>query len=331
MRKVGLLLLIGCVLMGGCGESAKQPKATVTIEHYDKKIQEYLEITRGDFVPMLKLKLQAKEYERLDYFSAYNDMELEEVYVTVGQRVKKGDKLIRFKSEDLEKQYAELQEELERSKLLLEHYENLDSLHSTKATQADLENLRNTIETDGMYISELQERMKEYTICAQKDGTVTRIVDWIMNTGGAHVLVDKSVELLTVTSGSDEYVAITTEEYPFTVGEYYPAMYGYLNYQVELLSVEENGGEKQLTFRYDTSAEDAVSSEFLDMELEMANLQGVISLPVSYVLFLDEGTYVYVLDGEYRRAVPVVCGNRVGDTIVIEKGLEIGDKVVMVK
>ena len=125
MRKRTVLLgtLILVMGLGGCGQ-VKTELMPVTLEPYERAAYETTEVLKGDITPKLDLNLSAVKKENVKYTPPYDGIQVDKVYVQAGDLVKKGDKLISFKSSENEEKINEYQDELKMQQLLLEHYEN---------------------------------------------------------------------------------------------------------------------------------------------------------------------------------------------------------------
>ena len=70
--------------------------------------------------------------------------------------------------------------------------------------------------------------------------------------------------------------------------------------------------------------------EYVRVAVQLDVRNGAIAIPTTAVLNGQEGTYVYVVDGEKNAHVrTVTAGQAVGDLTVIERGIEPGEQVVV--
>lgn len=330
-KKLIPLLATAALLFTGCGNGEKIHETKVNVPEYEKIIYDSVEACRGDITPVLTLKLSAVSYEKKSYYPLYDDMEVESVNVAVGDKVKKGDVLITFKSGDIASQIKEYQNQVEQNNLLIDHYTRLSQLDASVDYSADLARLAEDTKVANLYIQELQAKLSFYSICAEDDGSVYILSD-LLDYG----TVGTSNNLITLIYGNGQFEAETTDDFDFQVGETYIATYGVAEYELELISVEEKGedvnGETVRTLRFQAAAEntDFSNRDKLTMTLEKPTLTDVVYVPKECVFDVDDEYYVYLLDDDgFRDAVRVTIGSTVDGYTVIESGLNEGDRVVI--
>ena len=108
VRMSGIFTVV--CLLTGCGASDRK---VVTVQHdaYEKMDYQTIDVVRGDLEPSITLTLTADSYEILQYGTNNEELELEKVYVSVGDKVKKGQKLVTFKSDAIQKTIDENEEQ----------------------------------------------------------------------------------------------------------------------------------------------------------------------------------------------------------------------------
>lgn len=331
-KKLIPLMAAAALFLTGCGTGGKVQETQVTVPEYEKIIYDSVEVEKGDITPVLTLKLSATSYEKKSYYPLYDDMEVERVNVSVGDKVKKGDVLITFKSGDIAEQIEGYQNQVEQNNLLIDHYTRLSQLDASLDYSADLARLAEDNNVANLYIQELEAKLASYSICAEDDGSVYILSD-LLDYG----IVGTSNNLITLIYGSGQFEAETTDDFDFQIGEIYVATYGVAEYEMILTSVEETGTDangdvvRKLMFQGNGENTDFSSRDKLTMTLEKPTLKDVIYVPKDCVFDVDdEDYYVYLLDDDgFRDAVKVTVGSTVDGYTVIESGLQPGDRVVI--
>ena len=330
-QKLSLIMITLLFVLSGCDEQSAQLPAQVTINEYEPKLYETIEIIRGDLAPVLELTLEARDLEKLSYFPRYDAMEIDQVYVQVGDIVTAGDVLISFKSGDIEKQIESYQAQLDQQQLLLDHYVNLSAIDTTTDYSKDIEQMKADMEVSRLYIEGLNAKLDSYSIVAEGDGMVTAIAD-IVNFN----IVNSNDNLITVVYDDGEYYATTSDDYEFVVGDIYAATYGVADYEMELVNITEDGKDvngnviKTLCFREVGNEEELPGVSMMNMTINKGEMKNVIYVPDSVIKEIDGKYHVYTLDeNQCKHAVYVKTGISVDGYTVIEEGLTEGDKVVV--
>lgn len=330
MMKIPVVFSILALCLTGCGSRERIEKVRVTVPEYEKVAYEVVEVQRGDITPVLSLRLTADSFQTKSYYALYDEMEIDSVNVAVGDEIKPGDVLISFKAGDVDTQIEKYQSQVEQNNLLIEHYTKLSQLDSTVDYSEDLKRLAEDTRVANLYIQELQARLDSYNICAEDYGSVYLLSD-ILDYG----IVGTSNNLITVIYRNNRFTTETTDDYDFVVGETYMAVYGVAEYELVLADIEEGGKDangdtvRKLIFE-GKEGTNFSSRDKLTLTINKPVIQDVIYVPQSCVFDVDEKYYVYLLDENgFREAVNVEIGDVMGEYIVIQSGLNEGDRVVM--
>ena len=73
----------------------------ITIPEYEKITYTTEPVVHGDIAPVLDLRLKSEQFERKEYYPDHDEMEVDQVFVHVGDVVQNGDTLVTFSSEDI--------------------------------------------------------------------------------------------------------------------------------------------------------------------------------------------------------------------------------------
>ena len=93
---------------------------------------------------MLDLRLKSEQFERKEYYPDHDEMEVDQVFVHVGDVVQNGDTLVTFSSEDITEERRQYENRVEEDALLIDHYTKLDAINQTDEHQESIEQLKKT-------------------------------------------------------------------------------------------------------------------------------------------------------------------------------------------
>lgn len=335
-KRLFTVVLTGAMSMSlvacGGGSDDKIGNASVNIEPYSKVEFNTEQVKSGDIQSSVSLELKPDGYSSKDYSIQQSDYQVQEVYVKEGDKVAKGDVMIQFKAKDIQKTIDDYTEQKEQSSLLIDHYNRLAAIDSSQDYSADIEAAKQTIDLADTYIKEQNERMKDYQVIAEKDGTVTYV-----NADLQYEYVTAGDTLITVDSGSSDYVAETKDPFEFKVGSLYDADFDEATFSLKLVKCDKytsdaTGAEMQkLTFQPMSDMAGVTEADKLSMVIEKPVVKNVVYVNKKAVFVgSDEKSYVYVVDDQgYRSAVQVEVGDTVDDKTIITSGLKAGEQVVI--
>lgn len=317
------ILIICTVFCCGC---ASQETVDFSVERQPYEKQEYSTDTamRGDLEPELTLKLTTDGYERIDYDSLEENLELQKVYVSVGDHVKKGELLVSFRCEDLKQAISDYQEKITENRLLIAHYEKLMNINPQLSYGEDIASIKKDVKVAELYLKEYEDKLESQQIKAKRDGTIISMDDQL-----AEGIYEAGRSLITQASGSGKYEAEKPEGYTFHKGEIYDAMLDGVSYPVSVEKVT----KKRIIFKPRIDMDSVSADDILTITIPLEKLKDVVYVPADDVHHEEESEekdfyFVYVLDKNgYRNAVIIQTGGRVGDYMVVKKGLQGGEKV----
>ena len=324
IRAVASLFVVSGIALGGCA-STNREVVSMKQQPYEKTIYQTVEVQRGDLNPSITLTLSMEGYERIQYDSTNEDLELDTLHVSVGDKVKKGDILVSFESESIRRTIEQYEDDKRQKELLVEHYGNLMKIDQSVDYNADIAMLREDIQVASLYIEEAQNELAGYQIIAKEDGTITRINEYLRN---GYYMPGKA--LLTEVCGSGNYSASTREPDVFTVGEVYTVSAGVASYDLRLRDIT----DQTLTFEPVSDMSSVSDSAILTLTVEKPPITDVLYVDTDAVVLVEseEGDSYYVhriKENGYREAVLVTVGEQTDDYIVITSGVEVGEKVTL--
>ena len=320
--------------LSACGSSSEDKigSAGINIEPYSKMEFNTEKVKNGDIQSSLTLALKPDGYSSKDYSIQQSDYEVQEVKVKEGDKVAKGDVMIQFKAKEIQKLIDEYTEQKNQDELLIDHYNRLAAIDSSQDYSSDISAARDAMDLADTYIKEQNERMKDYQVIAEKDGTVTYV-----NSDLQYGYVTAGANLITVESGSSNYVAETSDTYAFKEGDIYEADFQEATFSLKLIKCEKytskaTGEEMQkVMFQPVSDMAGITEADTLRMVIEKPVVKNVVYVNKKAVFDgSDDKKYAYVVNDEgYRSAVEVSVGDTVDDYTIIKSGLKAGEQVVI--
>lgn len=315
---ISIFLLIVLCATTACDKKGSEV-VTVNIKPYEKVEYKKIEVMRGDFTPKLTLTLQAENYEKINYGMMNEELELEQLKVKVGDKVKKGDILVEFKSDSINEKLKKYEEQRESNRLLVEHYSNLMKVDESSDYSEDISMLKEDIRVCDLYIEEAKEKLKDYKIIAKRKGTITYISDYLQN--GYY---KPGENLLSQVCGSGKYTVSTMEADEFEVGRMYTASCEEIDYEMEL---EENA-DGMLIFKPISDTSSLTEEDKLTITINKPVITNAVYVDSKTVWESEGNYYVYMLDENgYRDVRQVKVGDSFNGYTIITEGLSGGEKV----
>lgn len=324
--------MVAALLSGCSSRKTESSKPSIHIDEYTKVGYDTATVQSGDIAPVLELDLSPDKYETKSYKVQQDDYKVEKVNVAKGDRVKAGDIMVQFKADEIQKTIDEYTQEKEEKQLLIEHYQKLMQIDGSEDYSDDIESLKEDLTIADTYIKEQNEKMKDYCLIAEKDGTVTYVDDSL-----GYGYANSAPNLITVASGSSNYTVTTDDTYEFKVGDEYEADYEVAKYNMKVIDVkkytDDATGKDMQTILFEPVDNMAGISEDnkLTMTIHKPVIKNVVYVPEKAVCEKSEGQYyVYTInDDGYRLAVDVTVGETVDGSTIIKSGLTAGEQVTI--
>lgn len=318
-----VLAVAGCLLTG-CS-SGKTERITITQPTYEKKVYETAEVCRGALTPTVSLTLRMRKLKYMHYSVTDGGLEVDRIVVSVGDRVKKGDLLVSFSSEELQAELKEYQEKKKQNALLIRHYKNLQRADRSQDHREEIRELEQEQKVTGLYIQETERRIRKNQIYARRDGTITGVSSKLKE---GTVLAGS--ELVTQAYGSGIYMAEAEENENFSVGTTVQSVVGSRTYRFRLTKKEKDRSthKKRLYFKPLSDMSAVPADTALVVKWKKAPLEDCVYVDKRAIHNHDGRDFVYRADENgYYEAVEIKTGHTVGDYIVIVSGLSVGEKV----
>ena len=232
-RRMAAVMVLCVGLLSGCAGKTQTDDLVITIPEYEKITYTTEPVVHGDIAPVLDLRLKSEQFERKEYYPDHDEMEVDQVFVHVGDVVQNGDTLVTFSSEDITEERRQYENRVEEDALLIDHYTKLDAINQTDEHQESIEQLKKDQEIAGLYIKDLDARLEAYTIKAEGSGIVSSLSDML-----DYGTVYAGDAVVTILYGSDNYTTTTEDDYAFEVGQTFTATFGVGSYEVRLTAID---------------------------------------------------------------------------------------------
>lgn len=346
MKKNRILLasmmsLVGVLGFSGCGENNSSVDLKPSIEEYEAKFFVPYEVQEEWIETVVYLDLHCNSYGYEKYYPYRDGLVVDNVNVSQGTVFHKGDILLSYKTEEIEKKLKAYEEEIETNQMMYDHYLKLNEIEPSESLRATLDQLKRSIDADRMHVEELRNRITEQSIIAKENGIVNLIEKDLKNR-----VVTQKTELFTVTYSDGIYIADTRDVYDLEEGEIYESPFGLTTLKFVYKGMEEfdpaevyegyigsEDGEEELMYRYTFEyypEESPICTKWnpsiIVKKVEMGNQ---LCIPEYYIERRKEGDLVYILneDGNIR-AQWIEIETVVDSKAIIKSGLTKGDKVI---
>lgn len=360
-RRVALCVtLLSLGMLSGCGQDDMDALVLSKDTTYDGVEMDTTEVERGDISPVFEKLIELQGYEDTTYRvekDKAEDLEyiykakLDKVNVSVGDHVHAGDTLVSFRSDNLNKELREKQNEKAEAVLEKEHLEKLMQIDSTLDFRDDIVSLNEDIRLAEIRIQDIQDTYNSMNIIAEKDGVVSYIdpsaQDGFLVVGSPIVTVsnDAGYYLMDLTedvseaSGGD--AEMTSTDVEFHVGDVYTAKSYMAEYKVEVIAdpninaSETDAASEGAEAVYNGKVylkmvdEDVMKEYILTLSIALPEQKNTLYVDRKAVISSDKGDFVYKQYDDEFIATRIVKGDEVGQYVIIKEGLEEGDVVSM--
>lgn len=253
INRAGVVMLAAMLVFSasGCGgsERALVHIGTSSIEEKDYTTTF---VVRGDVTYELEEELHLVNYVESKYGLSsklmdsmmLKDVAFDKLYVSVGDKVKKGDVLLTMSSKSLEDEIDSYTEQKEKAQLEKIHYNNRTAIDNEEDNSIAIARCDQDINVATGYLTELESKKENLTIRADEDGEVIDISDQAIsgtmsNTDG----------LLTIASGDDTYFLETEEKTTLSVGQIVTSTNKLLRYDMVVTNVEKSSAGTKVYFK----------------------------------------------------------------------------------
>lgn len=326
----GICTMLGgalCVAsLSGCGSGKADQVMEIKKEIYQRAGYETVTAQRGDIEPTIVLTLIPDNVESIEYTVDEENLEVDEILVSVGEDVKKGQTLVTFKAEEIRKAVEKYSNEVQEKQLMLDHYTRLANVEKKKDYKVEIAELTDDVNLAKLYLEEEMERLGRCSIIASEDGTISYISKVLMSG-----YVAPSTCMVTEICGKGAYVCETESDYDFRIGDIYPATNTSMNCDMRIKDIiETDTGSRKILF--ETTEDFFVPSgqDEFDVTINKTSLKDVVYIRKKAVKEKDGKEFVYLVsENGFLDAVYVTTGEEVDTMVEIKSGLNGGEEVAI--
>ncbi len=326
---IATLLAFTTIMLSGCFLLPEEQEYTVppviNLEQ-EASIEEEV-VLRGDIVDnkTLNVKYQSSRKEEYSFKLSYE--KITDVYVSLGDQVKKGQVLAELNAESLLEDIEALKLDLKKMNTDIEYYNNLIAVdpNNKDMYEQQKESYSNSIESSNQRIKELQDKINDRQIVAGMDGVVTYLKDIIEGD-----VSNEDTVYIIVSDNNKKIIGSCEKNDNFQVGKEYILETDEINYTVILSDISEVSETKvDVSFEFIEEVGTLDDNFKGKVIYETNEAIDVLYLPTSAVTILGDESFVYIRNEEGFRTKKVIkVGKIVGNNIVIEEGLEEDELVI---
>lgn len=323
-KKILTISLCLAISLTGCGKIEREVEHVNKVS-YEKKDTQTATAILADIVPVANLKLMPDGLKYIEYSASEENYDFEKLHVKVGDKVKKGDLLVSFKAEQVGNKIEEYKNKIEENKLLINHYENLNRIEKQGNYDRDITLLKRDTTVAELYLEEFMAQYEKCQIRASEDGVISA-VSAELEMGFCNRLNN----IVTETCGTGNYSAIVFDDYDYELNKQYTASLSGINFVFTLIRIDESeeSERRTLIFEPESDMSALADNSALSMVIEKDVIKDVVRVPFKSVYTGENESYVFVLkDNGYFEKVVVEVGERIGEDIIITKGLKGGEQV----
>lgn len=315
-------LLTGCGFLGSQEVYHPMPQMT----RAQQTEAEIAIVLQGDLADEKVITALAQPTQQSSLSFGVTGVKIEGFYVSVGDRVRKGQVLAELSCESYLQELQQTQYELERVRIQKSQQKGLFDQYAM--SKAEYERSMADLENQELYLtqrkSELDVVLQERRIVADMDGTVKRMTEVEFS-----AVSEDGREMIVLVGGETTFTARVLDIAGLTKGTHYYMETGAQSYEVELLDIEQTeDGQYALTFGFPYDDYDAGNGGSGKIIYTAHDVKDVLYVDQRAVSKVGDNYYVYYMEDGYRQAKQVVAGPVVSNYYVIEKGVSKGDELL---
>ncbi|MCR5367439.1 Multidrug efflux pump subunit AcrA (membrane-fusion protein) [Eubacterium ruminantium] len=334
LKKVFTCSAMILVLSGltGCSMERKNDLVEIPPKPYEGMEYPMAYVQKGDLIYDIEEEMVLDNYKERGYrlkedeimSSGYADVEFDELMVDIGDSVKKGDVLVKFKSKSLDDEIKQYVDQKELAEAKIRHLENRKSINPDEDIKKEVNSCNDSIIIAEAYLEELNAFKDKLIFKAEEDGVVMKVSDAAYSKN-----IDFVSDYVVVQSGDDTYKVETQVPVKIKEGQDIVATSAYMKLDATVTKVEKSAAGTVLYIKIKNNLEKKIIVKGLSAHIAKEIKKDVIYLPSVCVKNKDDKYYVFTLNDEgIRVAKEIQVGEVVGENIIIKEGLSEGEKVI---
>lgn len=335
-RKWIWVLLLGLVIVGlVIVNMLNMNKATIV---------KVTEVTEGSITEQVFTNGKLEPVKTTEVYSPVTAI-VDKVNVKVGDTVKKGQVLVAFRMDEINNQIEKEQlsielAESERLAAKKQHFEKFKEARTvdpdTEMEELDLTAYDLRIRTSQLSIESLEKKLQYSTVNAETDGVITKLSvdDGQVLQEGMKLMSISDLSSYKVNADLNELDAgkAATGMKAVITGESFEETYdGTITYLAPTADLAEPTSKEMtvdMTVTLDQATPKLRPGYNVTVEMEIPDKQRIL-VPIQSIKYEGEEVFVFKLDGEVVRKVPVTIGKEGEEHVEVTKGVAKGDKVVI--
>ena len=326
------LIYLMILFLTGCSLEPERELVRIPENIYEGTDRAISYVQRGDLAIGIEEEMLLKNYKETSYdfvasltdASIEESLEFEQLYVNVGDIVKKGDVLVKLKSEYLDNEIDRYKEQKERAQITLKHLRNRGAINPDEDNSFEINNCLEQIQIAEGYLRELETKRSALSICAEDDGEVISVSDSAMSG-----LLTSTYDLVTIGSGDDTYYVDTEYITTLKEGDTASVTNAVVKYDARVEKIEQSAEGTRIYFKLINTGQERTIARGLKVVVAEDVRKDVLYVSERYIEEKDGHYYAFMLDEHGARIAKEIRTDGVlGGFVIIKDGLNEGDEII---
>ncbi len=327
-----ILIFVMLLTLTGCSLETERELVRLPEDTFQETSFNMVYVQRGDVSYGIEEEMKLLNYVEKEYgFEAtrldaemQQDIAFDQLFVNVGDTVKKGEELIRLRSDSLDRAIEQYTQQRDMAELNLKHLRNRKEIAPDQDNSGEINSCEQDLKIARGYLAELNEKKRSLSICAEEDGEVISISDKALSG-----MVNYKDKFLIVASGDDTYYVETTESTTLKEGEIASVSNAVVDYDAKVEKVEKSSAGSKIYFKLINTEKEKTIVRGLKAVVAEEIRENVLFIPEKCVKEKD-GRYFAFIKGEHgaRVAKEIQIDGVLGGNVIIKEGLDEGDEVI---
>lgn len=327
-----VLIIVLIFSLTGCSLETERDLVRVPENTYQETGRAMSYVQRGDVAIGIEEELQLKNYKETKYgfvatrmdASLDEDLVFDQLYVNVGDTVKKGELLLKLRSEHLDNDIEKYTEQKEKAQIRLNHLRNRSAIDENEDNSYEINNCLDEIQVAEGYLQELEEERAALSIYAKEDGEVIYVSDSALSG-----LLTNTKHLVTIGSGDDTYYVETKNTVTLKEGDLASVTNAVVKYDARVEKIERSSDGTSITFKLVNTGQDRTIVRGLKAVVAEEVRKDVLYVTERCIKEKDGRYFAFMLDEHGARIAKEVHTDGVlGGYVIIKDGLNEGDEVI---